>query len=334
MEVIDQLHLKIADPSGAGEARRLASDLGRRLGLDEHVVGRLAIVVTETATNLVKHAAGGEMVLHGLQLNGACGVGMIALDRGPGFANVAEAMRDGFSRTGTPGTGLGAIRRQATTFDLYSTPGAGAALSATVWAQPPAPTALCAGGINVPHPMETVSGDAWDVVGDGPCARVLMCDGLGHGVQARDASAFGVELSRRHPHAAPGDLLERLHAGLRSTRGAAGAAAQLDLGSGVVRFAGIGNIAATIVGAGGATRSLVSHHGTLGHDVRRVQEFTYPWEAGAVLVMHSDGLTTHWLLDRYPGLTSREPALMAGVLYRDFARGRDDASVVVLRETR
>ena len=76
----------------------------------------------------------------------------------------------------------------------------------------------------------------------------------------------------------------------------------------------------------------MSHHGTVGHDVRRVQEFTYPWPAGATLVMHSDGLTSHWTFDRYPGLAARHPMLIAGVLYRDFRRGRDDTTVVVLRE--
>ena len=89
-------------------------------------------------------------------------------------------------------------------------------------------------------------------------------------------------------------------------------------------------IAGTIL-ANGATRSTVSHHGTAGHDARRIQEFTYPWEADALLVLHSDGLVSRWTLERYPGLVSRHPTLTAAVLYRDFRRGRDDTSVVVLR---
>ena len=47
--------------------------------------------------------------------------------------------------------------------------------------------------------------------------------------------------------------------------------------------------------------------------------------------MHSDGLTTHWTLERLPGLAARHPSLIAGVLYRDFKRGRDDVTVVVAR---
>src|SRR5262249_56463994 len=98
---------------------------------------------TEAATNLVKHGGGGELLLRTLGSNGTRGIGLLALDRGPGFANLAEAMRDGFSSAGTPGTGLGAIRRLSTMFDIYSVSAAGPALMATVWpatppAQPPA----------------------------------------------------------------------------------------------------------------------------------------------------------------------------------------------------
>jgi hypothetical protein len=65
--------------------------------------------------------------------------------------------------------------------------------------------------------------------------------------------------------------------------------------------------------------------------MRKVQEFAFPWPRGALLVMHSDGLGTQWDLGTYPGLTSRHPALIAAVLYRDYDRARDDVSVVVIR---
>jgi hypothetical protein len=47
--------------------------------------------------------------------------------------------------------------------------------------------------------------------------------------------------------------------------------------------------------------------------------------------MHSDGLLTNWSLDAYPGLLTRHPALIAGVMYRDFRRGRDDVTVLAVR---
>ena len=121
-----------------------------------------------------------------------------------------------------------------------------------------------------------------------------------------------------------------MHAALRSTRGAAVAAVEIDIDGGTLRYAGVGNIAGAVL-ANGASRSMVSHNGTVGHEARHFQEFSCPFPPGAVLVMHSDGLASRWNLDPYPGLIARDPALIAGVLYRDFQRGRDDVTVLAVR---
>jgi hypothetical protein len=105
----------------------------------------------------------------------------------------------------------------------------------------------------------------------------------------------------------------------------------VDLEGEILRYAGVGNIAAVVVSAGG-TRSLVSHNGTLGHKLNKTKEFDYPFPRGALLVMHSDGLLSRWGLDGYPGLAAKDPGLVAGVLYRDFQRGRDDVTVLAARE--
>jgi hypothetical protein len=125
-------------------------------------------------------------------------------------------------------------------------------------------------------------------------------------------------------------LLETMHDGLRATRGAAVAVAEVDLAGALVSYAGVGNIAATIV-SHHATFSLVSMNGTVGAQFRGGRQFTYDWPAGAALVMSSDGLKSHWDLSRYAGLLERHPSLIAGALYRDYLRGRDDCTVVVLR---
>ncbi len=72
-------------------------------------------------------------------------------------------------------------------------------------------------------------------------------------------------------------------------------------------------------------------NGILGHQSPRFTEFAYPWSAGSLLVMHTDGCRAHWRLDRYPGLARRHPSLIAAVLYRESRRGTDDATVVVAR---
>jgi hypothetical protein len=109
------------------------------------------------------------------------------------------------------------------------------------------------------------------------------------------------------------------------------AVAAIQPGRRAVAFAGVGNVAA-MVHAGATTRSLASHNGTVGHATRTIQEFSYDWPEGATLVMHSDGINTRWRFDSYPGIVRYHPAVLAGVLFRDAARGRDDATVLAVRE--
>src|SRR6266545_1825047 len=139
-----------------------------------------------------------------------------------------------------------------------------------------------------------------------------------------------VNALRTRPQLAPAALIEFAHGALRSTRGAALAVADLDL-SREVRYAGIGNISG-VLNAPGAVRHMVSHSGIVGHEACKIQEFVYPWSQDALLIMHSDGLATHWNLDQYPGLAGRHPSLIAGVLYRDFTRGHDDVTVIVAKK--
>ena len=109
--------------------------------------------------------------------------------------------------------------------------------------------------------------------------------------------------------------------------------ADIDFETGVLKFAGVGNIAAAIL-ENGTSRSLVSHNGTVGAEMRKVQEFTYPWQPESILVMNSDGLTTQWHIGPLSGSANRSALMIAAVLYRDFKRTRDDSTVLVARERR
>jgi hypothetical protein len=77
-------------------------------------------------------------------------------------------------------------------------------------------------------------------------------------------------------------------------------------------------------------QNLVSMNGTLGQVAAKPKEFSYPWPEGAILIAHSDGLQSRWSLDAHPGLAARDPSLVAAILYREFTRGRDDVTVLVL----
>jgi hypothetical protein len=251
------------------------------------------------------------------------------------MTDLDRCLRDGYSTAGTPGTGLGAIVRLADFFDIYTVPQSGTALLARLWSRPlslerPAGT-LEVGTLQLPKPPEEVCGDAWAVDQGQGQTRILVADGLGHGPVAAEAARAAVRIFRENSRLSLVELIQCIHDALRSTRGAAVAAAEVDLNAQALRFAGVGNIAGTIV-AGGASHSLVSHNGTVGHQLRKVQQFVYSFPRGALLVLHSDGLVTHWRLDDYAGLAARHPSLIAGMLYRDFNRRRDDVTVVVARE--
>ncbi len=327
--------LPILESSQAGEARRIAIALASRLGFNETDRGKVGIVVTEVANNLVQHAIDGKLLLQPLTRNNIEGIEILALDKGPGISNISECLRDGFSTAGTPGTGLGAISRLSAFFDIYSVPTVGTAVLSHLWAST-SPTRqpdskLESGVVCLPISGEEVSGDAWAIDQDSSRSLLLVADGLGHGPQAALASQEAVRIFRANLGRSPKEIIEVMHPALRSTRGAALAIAEVDVERLTVRFAGVGNISGTIFSPE-KSNSMVSYNGTVGHEVRKIQEFVYQWPKGGLLVMHSDGLGTQWRLDRYPGLVAKHPSLIAGVLYRDFNRGRDDVTVLVARE--
>jgi anti-sigma regulatory factor (Ser/Thr protein kinase) len=326
MEIVDR-QMPLREPSAIGEARRCAAELARQAGLDDTLAGRVALIVTEAATNAVKHGGGGECLLHA----GPGNVEIVVLDSGAGILNLSHALRDGFSSGGTPGTGLGAIARLSSAYDVYSRPAKGTVVYAAVRNRTSANGFPLIGAVTVPYPGETVCGDAWTFDHADGRSVLLVADGLGHGGAAYDAARAAVGAFAARHEGSPVTWLEDIHLGLRATRGAAVALAEIDRRRGVIRFAGVGNIAATVI-SDGKTRSLVSLHGTAGHDVRRFQEFTSPWNQPDLLVLHSDGLSARWGLDAYPGLSQRHPMLLAAVLYRDYRRGRDDATVVAVRD--
>jgi anti-sigma regulatory factor (Ser/Thr protein kinase) len=328
----------VEETSQVAEARRLAASMARLAGFDEHGEGRVAVVVTELGTNLVKHARGGMLLLRALREAGGDGVEILAVDRGPGIADVAASLNDGFSTSSTAGNGLGAVRRMAGEFDIYSRVPSGTVILARLWprATPAhAPEALAVGAVCVPHPGESVSGDDWDVRVTARGCRVMVADGLGHGPLAREAALTALSAFRTADvDASPASLVEECHAALRATRGAAIALADVDR-AGTVRYAGIGNIATTIFdGDGGAAQRAVSLNGTVGLGSVRSREFTYRWPSSGLLVMTSDGLQTRWSLDDHRGLAARDPSVIAAVLFRDHTRGRDDATVVAVKARR
>jgi anti-sigma regulatory factor (Ser/Thr protein kinase) len=306
--------------------------MGERQGFGEVDIGRVALVATELATNILKHGNGGEILVGAFGEGHDGGIELIALDKGPGIANVAASMADGHSTAGTAGKGLGAVVRQSHFVDVASWPGIGTAVLARLKRghPPEGPTDNSRiGAVSVPKFGEEVCGDSWGVSIGREEMTVLVADGLGHGPEAAQAAVEAVRLFHRfNGHRAPA-LLEYIHGGLRATRGAAVSIARFQPATGKIIYSGVGNIAG-VIAANGELKRMVSMPGTAGHNARKIQAFEYPFASGLV-ILHSDGIASTWTLDRYPNLAARHPTLIAAVLYRDLARHHDDATVLVAK---
>ncbi|MPZ76274.1 MAG: SpoIIE family protein phosphatase [Deltaproteobacteria bacterium] len=337
-----QRAFEISEASHTAEVRRFAAQLAKGAGFSESAAGSVAIATTELSTNLLKHASGGKIVVRPLAdhsargVEFARGVELLSLDRGAGIGNFTQCLRDGYSTAGSAGTGLGAIARLASELDVQTAPGKGTAVMARFWAGKlgGAPTdQIEVGAVCMPMPGEERCGDGWGYEPLADRCIFVLVDGLGHGLGAAEAAEQAVASVREHRTKAPAVIIEYAHDALRGTRGAAIAVAEVNFTQQVLRYCGIGNISATIV-TGSGLRHLVSYNGIAGHAVRKISEFTYPWTADSLLIMHSDGLMSRWDLQAYPGLMQRHPSVIAGVLYRDFVRDRDDVTVLAAKEWR
>ena len=325
--------ISLADSSQAGYARRRALALAHLMQFGELRQGQLAIIVAEAAANIAAHAGRGELLLIPWQFRNDAGIDVLALDNGTGIADVGMSLEDGYSTAGTAGQGLGAISRLATALQIYSS-SRGTALLARVARE--SPTAVqsssdyTVGAVSLAVSGETQCGDAWSVHLSPQRSIYIVADGLGHGPSAAEAAQEAIRVFHEAPHLSPVRILTDAHLALAKTRGAAVAIAEVLHDKAVVNYAGVGNIAGAIYD-GGKTRSMVSMNGTLGHSIGRIQDFSYPWQKSSSLIMHSDGLATRWSMDQYPGLAARHPALLAGILYRDFCRKRDDVTILISR---
>lgn len=320
--------LRLADPSDVGHARRTAQKLAERHGFDQEDAGRVALVATELSSNVLKHAGHGELHLRVLpREQGGHGIELLAVDRAQGF-DARACLADGYSTAGTQGIGMGAVARLAQVFDVY-TDARGAVVLARLHAQRDRGADLRWGVSQHALHGDPACGDTWHLAINGRQVSALLIDGLGHGIDAEAAAKAGAAVFAEAPFADPLQQVHAMHQAMLSGRGGAVAVAQYDDANDRLSFTGIGNIGASLA-AGAQARGLPSLPGIVGGQFRKAQVFDYAHVNGNLLIMYSDGLQSRWNLQDYPGLVYRHPAVIAAVLHRDFCRGRDDVTVLVI----
>ncbi|MET9229978.1 ATP-binding SpoIIE family protein phosphatase [Lentzea sp. NPDC003310] len=331
--VRDEAWLPVEETAQVGRIRRTAAALAERLGFDATRTAEVGLAATEIGTNLHKHARQGVVLIRSVRGERDAAVEVVAVDRGPGIADVPLAWEDGQSTTGTLGVGLGAVARLATSCAMSSRVGLGTVLVARfapgpAWA--PEWGEERAAGVTRPINGEELCGDAYAVARGTDRMTLMMCDGSGHGPLAAAASDAAVRLFRAQPFLPPDQMVALLHKSLRGTRGGAVAVADIDLVARSVRFCGLGNIAAAVLGEG-RKQGMISVPGVAGHQARTIRTFDYALPDGAVVVLHSDGLTERWGLDHGSDLVNDPPVLIAATLIREAGVRNDDACVLVAR---
>lgn len=332
----------VQDQFQTASIRLAAMSLARAHGLDADAVERVGAIVTEMAENIARYARTGQIILRVVGDHGSGCVEILALDKGPGIADMGRVMRDvaAASDPERRDIGITSIRRRSELFDVYSQPGRGTALVAHVATRSDrADRDRCAssvmhqavGVVSVPLRGEEESGDDWSIDIVAGRIAIMLVDGLGHGPGAALAALAATNAFPGVTARAPEIMLGALHTALRPTRGAALSVTVINQMRRVVRFCGVGNVDGRVVSID-SSRQLMPHSGIVGHTMPRIQAMDVPWPVDARLVMHSDGVSSRWSIDQYPGLLGRHPSLLAGVLFRDFARERDDSTVLVVRD--
>lgn len=337
---LSQQRFFVSQAADVGAVRRAVSGYAGQLQADQEVADRAALAATELASNLLQHALpGGWILARPLPPES---VEILAVDHGPGIRDVAAALSGGSPRPGgSPqpgglGCGLAATVRVSSEFGIDTCPGRGTTVLAVVTSaaaaraarRSPQPT-RCWAGVSVG--LDKACGDGWAVAETGSASTVAVVDGLGHGVNASLAADAALAVLADDPADLDG-YLARANAAMRDTRGAAVMVCRLEPDHGEMRCLSVGNVSGSILCQSGP-HAIVATRGAVGSESvpPRARITCYPWPPGAVLALWTDGLASHIDLARYAGLCTRDPAIAAAALHRDYSTERDDSTVVVVR---
>ena len=328
--------VQISGPSEISHAESCARRIAAELGFSARDCDDIALVVVELASNLVKHAAGGELRLEPTEAAGRKGLRVESLDRGRGIADFELATRDGYSSSGSLGTGLGTVNRLMDDLEYQPLEAGGSRIVCTRWLRTEPrrserPLEIGVASRAYRHAPE--NGDAFIIREWGTKALVGVIDGLGHGPLAHRAAQVARQYIDQHYDLPLEALFRGVGRACQATRGIVMALALIDQSRKTFSYASIGNIELRVHGSLTPIR-VIACRGVVGQQSPSPKVEEHPWAEGMILVMHSDGLHTHWKWSDFPQLLDEPPARSAQRLLSALGRDNDDATVLVARSLR
>jgi anti-sigma regulatory factor (Ser/Thr protein kinase) len=319
----------IDDQASIALVREALRRLGVGAGLAQPRYESLISAASELGHNQLAHGHRGWMAVSAISRAGVAGLEVVAFDGGRGIADPTAALRGEPRSTGSLGVGLSAAYRLADEMDFDVRLGEGTYVAARKFAAPLPRTEVAIFGR--PIQGETESGDDAAFVRTEDLLLVGLADGLGHGSEAREASARAMTRLRSSATEALDSLLAACHEDLQGTRGAVMAAARFDRKARELTHAASGNIS-THVYRPKTSRRLASVSrvlGARGTPAPRIIIEREPLDLRPLLVMFSDGVSSRADLSDDLELL-RQPALVvAHQLIQRHGRTTDDALVLV-----
>lgn len=326
----------VRHPGDVISAQGAAREVAHEIAFSDVECEQIALAASELASNLVRHANGGTLRVSEItDDDDRSGIAIETEDDGPGIARPDKALVDGFSTAGGLGTGLGTVHRIMDELDFSSRPAGGLRVWCCRWMRPSTTGAfsrpLAFGVATRARGNDPQNGDAFVVRTwmDGGLAGVI--DGLGHGELAERAAHVARTYVEDHFDQPVRRLFEGVALACRRTRGAVMALARFDLKARKVDIGSIGNVEVRLFG--GERANVIVRRGILGVNAPNPVVTSHAWTDDSILVLHSDGLHSHWSLDDLARITWAAPAEAAHALLQQEGKDDDDATVVVVRST-
>lgn len=324
----------VEDRSYLSFVKREIHNLVKLAGFSPMRTGEVDIIVSELASNLIKHAGSGELIYRVTGENEDKAFEIFSMDKGPGIQDVPRMMKDGNSSSNTLGQGLGALNRLSDVFQIYSMCGWGTIAYSKAYMLPKPSLIQVKNQLNIKavqlcYPGEKVCGDGYFVKKLAAETHIFVGDGLGHGKNAYEAVQCAIEAFIECDLLQPVEVLRYMHNKVKRTRGLVGTVAMFNHEKKQWRICGVGNITTRLY-QGITFRNCMPYNGIIGHSIpNTMSDSLIDEEKNHCIVMYSDGIRNRVDITKYHSVLKYDPAVIASLIVKDYSRHNDDTTVLV-----